>query len=130
MTEHQQQRKQAVPQPEVGIFFLIGDQLLIESTPLSLAEPYADHLGHAGGHDSMFDRLIESGKVPANEEYQDVPRGRVVYSVATGQYTIYLDRCIRRQPKIVLQIVEHLHLPPDQYRLASDEHYRCAECGG
>jgi len=119
-----------VIQPEVGIFFLISDTLLIESTPLENAEPYGDHLGHPGGHSEMFDHLIETKKVPCDAEYQNVPRGRVVLSVDKDEYTIYLDRCIRHRPEIALQIVEHLHLPLDRYRLTLDEHYRCRACGG
>jgi hypothetical protein len=112
----------------VGIFFLIGDSLMIEGTPLDEAEPYGAFLGFAGGHSEMFDHLVELKKVPANEEYQNVPRGRVVYAVAKGEYIVYLDPCIRRRPETVSQIVERLHLPPDRYKLASDAHYRCAAC--
>ena len=84
-------------QSEVGIFFLFGDQLHVESTPLSGAKPYGDFLGHAGGRDSYFDRLVESKKVPEDREYIDVPRGTVVFFARSGEFMIY--RSLRPAPR-------------------------------
>lgn len=36
-------------EPFVGIFWVIDGRLVIDSTPLSEAEPYGDHLTHARG---------------------------------------------------------------------------------
>ena len=45
-----QQNKPPEEEARVGIFWLYNDQLVIDSTPLSQAEPYGDVLTHATGH--------------------------------------------------------------------------------
>ena len=62
-------------QPEVGIFFLLGDRLLIDSVPLSKAEEYGDHRIHPGSHIDYWDSLLQAGQVTG--EYDEWPRGRV-----------------------------------------------------
>jgi hypothetical protein len=37
-------RCKSVPEPHVGIFWLLDGTLLTDSTPLGEAEPYGDHL--------------------------------------------------------------------------------------
>src|SRR4051794_34447042 len=41
---------QAATEPAIGIFWRVGNSLLIERTVLAQAEPYGDCLTHAGGH--------------------------------------------------------------------------------
>jgi hypothetical protein len=38
------------PATMVGIFWLIGDRLILDTSPLSDAEPYGDSLGHRTSH--------------------------------------------------------------------------------
>ena len=44
--------------PNVGILFLVGDKLFIDSTPLSQAGHYGDHLIHERGHDEYWSQLV------------------------------------------------------------------------
>jgi hypothetical protein len=38
------------PAPEVGIIYLVGDKLFIDSTPINRAGSYGDHLIHERDH--------------------------------------------------------------------------------
>ena len=115
-----------VPEPEVGIFFLVGDRLLIDSVPLSNAEEYGHHRIY-GAHVDYWDALVQAGQVTG--EYDEHPRGRVSYSTLAERISLLADRCILEQPKVVLEIIRRLHLPPDTIRdTDTDSHYVCPGC--
>ena len=108
-------------EPHVGIFFLVGDRLLLESTPISSAGRYGSHLIHEPGHPEFWEKLNLEG------EYDDHPRGRCQCNVHTGEWTLLADACILRRPEVLAEIKERLHLP-DGITVGGDEHYRCIRC--
>ena len=67
-------------EPYVGIFFLVGDRVMIDATPLSEAGVYAGHLIHEGGHPEFWESLGIDG------EYDAFPRGRVALDTRTGKF--------------------------------------------
>jgi len=117
------------PQPSVGIIFLLpADRLLIESSQLSEAELCAGFVNHIRGHEEFWAQLQNKGQVPRDKDYITVPRGRVIFSTQTGQYSLLLDRCILRKPKLVTEIRERMNLPNRELVISTDDHYRCAFC--
>ncbi len=79
----------APTKPAVGIFWWVNGALVIDRSTLGEAEPYGDCLTHAAGHYERWQewqalgpaRLAGKG-FPAEiawTEYDDWPRGRVVY---------------------------------------------------
>jgi hypothetical protein len=64
-------------QPEVGIFFLVEDRLLVESVPLDEAVGYGDFKIVEGSHSNYWDKLLEAGQVAG--EYDEWPRARVAF---------------------------------------------------
>lgn len=112
--------------PKVGIFFLVNGRLWFECTPLSEAGNYGDFKIHEGDHIRFWDDLVRAGSVPADSEYEDYPRGRVVCNAQTGHWVVYMDRCISRRQELVRQIITEMQLAEPQ--LSTDEHYRCACC--
>lgn len=113
--------------PCVGIFWLYGDELLTDSTPIDRAEPYGDCLTHPAGHADYWTTLQSQGIVDGTVEWADVPRGRVVFQRKTGKYVIYIDKCIL-SPAIVNRISTILRLPRDRTMVMTDGHYRCPAC--
>ena len=57
-------------EPHVGIFWLVSGKPIIDSTPLSQAEPYGDHLTHARGHAEVWGQYQRVGVVPIDMEYE------------------------------------------------------------
>jgi hypothetical protein len=114
---------------KVGIIFLHGSQLHIDSTPVANAVPYGDLLTHERGHPDYWEELQRRGAVPSDVEYDEVPRGRVTYAPKQGKALLFLDRCILRRPELVVQIREGMHLPPGSAtEVSSDSHYVCPGC--
>jgi|SRR5579859_1789551 len=114
---------------QVGIIFLLGaHRLLIESSQLSEAELCAGFANHRRGHEQFWGELQARGLVPGDEDYITVPRGRVIFSTKTRQYSLLLDRCILQKPKLVREIRERMNLPRRRLLISTDSHYRCAYC--
>jgi hypothetical protein len=115
--------------PEVGIMFLVGNKVFIDSTPLSQAGRYADHLIHESGHVKYWAELVKNGKVSIRE-YEEFPRGRVAYNTKRGKFTLLADQCILNRKGVVRKIWSRLHILPKNTKTGTDSHYRCYRCLG
>lgn len=105
----------------------MGGNPVIDSTELSKAEDYGDFKIHAGDHYSVWDRFQHAATVPADMEYEEAPRGRVVYNTETNRFILLADKCILKERKVVRMIITQLHLPTGT-RTGKDDHYRCFRC--
>jgi hypothetical protein len=113
--------------PHLGIFWLVDGKLIFDSSPLSEAEPYGDHMTHPRSHVDVWARLERRGPVPRGSQYEDYPRRRVIHHPATGEFTILADKCILRHKDLVIRIKKSLHLS-ERVKLDTDLHYRCPRC--
>ena len=115
-------------EPRVGIFWLVDGKTLIDSTSLSEAEPYGDNLTHPSGHAKVWEHYQRNGLVSREMEYEESPRGRVMYNTKTQRFTFLADRCILRDKNVVRRIMSELKLPRNT-ETDTDSHYRCPACG-
>jgi hypothetical protein len=114
-------------EPQVGIFWVVRGNLLIDGTSLSHADAYGDHLTHPRGHVDVWEQFQQKGLVFPEMEYEEYPRGRVMYSTKTRRFLLLADRCILRDKGIVSKILSELKLPSGT-ETGTDEHYRCSIC--
>ncbi len=112
---------------KVGIFWLYDNALLIDAVPISQAEPYGDNLTY-GSHYDYWTARQESGSLPKDVEYDEIPRGRIVYQPKHEHFTLYADKCILKRQDVVQAIMARLNLPAAQTSLSEDLHYRCPDC--
>jgi hypothetical protein len=125
----QERRKSRVAgTPEVGIFWILGKRILIDGTPITEAEGYGDFKIHTTDHYSLWEKYQRVDVVPPDLEYDEVPRGRVVYDTKTRQYTLLADPCILKSKPLVNQIKAKMNLPENSTKVETDEHYRCSKC--
>jgi hypothetical protein len=120
-------RKKSDQAQYVGIFWLVHGKLLFDSTLLSEAEPYGDHRDHPRSHIDVWEQFQRLGKAPRESEYEEFPRGRVIYDSASATFTLFADRCILERKDLIAQITKELHLP-HKTKFDIDPHYRCAVC--
>ncbi len=114
---------------EVGIIFMRGNDLWIDATPISNAVDYGALKTHDTGHPAYWEQLQERGAVPRDEEYDEIPRGRVTYDTRRKTFLLFLDRCISKRPAMVSRIFATLHLPPiPATEVGGDSHYVCPGC--
>jgi len=113
--------------PEVGIFWVVDSKPVIDGTPLNEAEDYGGFKTHARSHDQMWSVFRRNNIVPRDLEYDEVPRGRVVYDIKTRTFTFYADRCILKNKQLVNKIKGSMNLP-SSVKDSTDSHYRCPGC--
>lgn len=118
-------------EPEIGNFFVYNGQVLTESKPLCVTEPY----GKFDSADSEYERywkfVQRYGAVPLDIEYDEVPRGRVEYDLDEEKFHVYADPCILKDRKALDEINREFHLPSSNTEEPeSDPHYRCPGCIG
>lgn len=114
--------------PQVGIVFVVKGKPFIDSTPVTEAEDYAHFKIHGRGHYQCWQQLQQMKAVPSGVEYDEVPRGRAVYDTVARNYTLFLDRCILKNKKLVSRIMAGMNLPFKNTETATDDHYRCPKC--
>jgi hypothetical protein len=115
-------------EPHVGIFWVVNAKPIIDSTPLGEAEPYGDHLTHAPSHIDVWTLFQRNGIAPLNMEYEEAPRGRVMYDTKTRRFTLLADRCILKRKDLVGKIMSAMNLTGKNIDKGTDSHYRCADC--
>lgn len=99
----------------VGIFWFVpGDdqqsKLVTDMTVLAVAEPYGDCMTHPRGHYEVWEEWrqlrdahrskLEIPKSTSAAEYEEYPRGRVVYHLPTDTFWIYADARIQNRSRI------------------------------
>lgn len=122
----------------VGIFWGIPGPhhswtILIDATSLAEAEPYGDFLTHPGGHYEVWNRWQQRRAAPsavqsifqeiAGREYEDFPRGRIVYQIKTDRFILYADQRLQ-QKHTIANIADKFGLAPGAFVVRSDAHYR------
>lgn len=124
-------------QPSVGIFWGMATSerwvLINEMTTLADSEDYGDFLTYPSGHFEIWEPLtrmplsqLELSNLPAlilGKEYEDFPRGRVVFNKPNRLFTIYADRRLQH-PAIIQAVCRACCLATQTYVVRSDEHYR------
>jgi hypothetical protein len=124
--------------PQVAIFWLVqateGEaRLLAAGCPLDQAEPYGDCLTYGPGHYETWahwrrDRTVEPAlsALVRSYEYEDWPRGRIVFDRARDLFILYADRKLLT-PATIARIATQFHLPHARTEILSDFHYQSTE---
>lgn len=120
-------RKKAA-EPEVGIFWVYQGRPIIDAVSVSQAQDYKEFKSHATGHYDFWRTLQRNGVVPTDVEYDEVPRGRVVYNNQARKYYLFADACIRKDPRMIDRIESDMGLPSKNTIVRSDPHYKCVGC--
>jgi hypothetical protein len=110
-------------EPQVGILWLVDGKLIVASTALSMAEDYGAFKVHPGDHCSVWEKLQRGGAVPVDVEYEECPRGRVMYDVKARRFSLLVDRCILRDKRMVTTILTTMKLPRNDTDIGTDSHY-------
>jgi hypothetical protein len=76
----------------------------------------------------MWEMFQQKGIAPRDMEYEDAPRGRVVYNTKTQRFMLLADRCILRNETVVRKIMAEMNLPSKSTDRDTDSHYRCLAC--
>jgi hypothetical protein len=117
----------------VGPYWFVRDDaghilLMAHRCSFAEAEKYGEFLTCSHGHYDIWESW--RAQCPANNvafvlrdtEYEEWPRGRVVFNAARGQFTVYADRHISKSE--LQRVTEYFGIPPDLVNFMSDSHYQ------
>jgi hypothetical protein len=123
----------------VGIFWAVqpkgsGPVLLDHRCPISEAEPYGDMLTCPHGHCDIWEHWRKTPRndraslnlLIAKDEYEEWPRGRIVYSTPDDLFVLYADAQVLSRPDLLATIRERFGLPTDRTQMTQkrrDTHY-------
>lgn len=102
--------------------------LEIDSTALGKAEDYGAFKVYPGDHCSVWEKLQRRGAVSADMEYEECPRGRVMYDTRAGRFSLLADKCILKNKGVIRDIISKMNLPSKNTDMGTDSHYRCFAC--
>ena len=120
----------------VGPFWMVEDRgsaiLIALAVPLGQAAPYGDKLTVDTGHFKHWSGLARRGArdlresdiptAPVWSEYDEWPRGRVLYDRTTRHFIIRADRQLHR-PEFVRVITDRFGIAPADAMILPDDHY-------
>jgi hypothetical protein len=124
--------------PHVGIFWIVQTSngeagLVTTGCPLDQAEPYGDCLTYGPGHYETWahwrgDRTVEPAlrALARSYEYEDWPRGRIVFDRSRDLFILYADRKLLT-PATIARIEAQFQLPEERTEIQSDLHYESTE---
>ena len=129
-------------QPSVGIFWVVeptrGEpRLLTAGCSLEAAEPYGDCLTFGPGHyetweqwrNTKHDLTPRLRALARAHEYEDWPRGRIVFDRAKDRFVLYADRKLML-PGTIARIQKQFSISAGQTTVETDFHYQSNETPG
>lgn len=113
----------------VGIYFFVGNEVLMEAVPLDQGEKTEISIDHKGSHFDYWEKLIP--KTAAEKKfkarsYDAFSRGRVLFHLKRKKFIIYRDKCIKEDRISIIK--EKFGLEGTACDLEYDVHYKCADC--
>ena len=116
--------------PKLGIFWVVRGKLITVGIPFEEGAGYGEYAIYEPSHYSKWRELQKSGAAPPDCEYEEFPRGRVMFNRTTETFLLLADTCILGDKRMLAQVMQEMHLPKAITVLNTDSHYRCFRCLG
>jgi hypothetical protein len=107
---------------KIGIFWVFRGKLLAATYALAGVTEYGDAINSPTDHVSHWPQFQSQHPALRNLEYQDVPRGRVLFQKPTRKFCVYMDKALHN-PKTKRAILKEFELPGSLTRFLADAHY-------
>ena len=122
--------------PRIGLFWIVADHdraaLIAHSVPLAEAVAYGEMLTIETGHADHWAALahrrgsdLRAAGIPSAplwSDYDEWPRGRVLFDRTSGRFVIRADRQLHR-PDRTARIARHFGVDPASATILPDDHY-------
>ncbi|MDD3377162.1 MAG: hypothetical protein PHF08_06890 [Candidatus Riflebacteria bacterium] len=110
--------------PRVGIFWYHNKKVLGDFFELTAADIYGNILGPHSNHYDYWHEIQRACSDFADEEYEYIPRGRVLYDLTTAEFVIISSASIVASKSAIKAIRRHCNIPDKApVVLKTDQHY-------
>jgi hypothetical protein len=111
--------------PKIGIFWITHKNGIFSvfdgsMYPIELGLDYGQFIIAKEDHWQTWEMFKRKGIVPPNSEYEDIPRGRVLYDTSISKYKVFTGKWAN--PQIKSAITNAYHLPTNTI-WDTDSHY-------
>jgi len=108
--------------PLLGIFWFFKGKLLKAETPWEEGIEGPEAINAKDDHVNVWPTMQRQNPALRNLEYEEVPRGRVVFLKKPRKFCVYMDKQLHT-PAIKRMILAQFHLPKSSTQFLSDLHY-------
>jgi hypothetical protein len=112
--------------PEVGVFWVFKGRLLKFTKPLEQGYDNGEVVDTDDNHLDVWPKLQMALPQLRVLEYEDVPRGRVLFHKAARRFGVYMDKRLHVQ-HVKRKIVAAFQLPTSTTDFLTDPHYTTDE---
>jgi len=121
------ERERAKGVGEVGIFWFYRGDIQPVSIPHTLGEAYGEFVNGHWDHVTYWPQAQRRLRAKYSEimkyDYEQVPRGRVIYRTSDGKFLIYGSQEFVMNEARKKQVLQAFHIPSGQAVFRADEHY-------
>ena len=107
----------------VGIFWIYQEQIFAKTMPVDTIKPIMGYVDSDLAHYTVWDEIVRRHPEVYLFEYEEIPRGRVIFDRNKMQYIVYAHPGIIDDKKKRLLIVEKFGLREKSVLFKRDEHY-------
>ncbi len=110
---------------KIGIFWIYQGRVLARPISIKDGEPQDDFIDSPDSHVHVWDEpdgFMRDYPELAECNYEDIPRGRVLYESSEDRYVIYLDECLMNA-KDQAALKQAFNLAKEDCVFRSDPHY-------
>ena len=111
-----------ITKPRVGIFWIFKGKLLKSETALDGGAEYGDVVHSQHDHIDYWPVLRGQNPELKQLEYEDVPRGRVMYFKQTKKFRVLMDKVLHT-PQNKQLLLKAFNLPKARTTFGTDPHY-------
>jgi hypothetical protein len=122
MKKAKPQTKRKALAGKVGIFWVFEGKLLAAPFVLADGVEYGDAINGATDHVHYWPKFHGAHPALRYLEYQEVPRGRVLFMKPTQEYHVYMDKTLFK-PRIKQAITAEFDLQTSTTTFLLDPHY-------
>ena len=109
-------------QGDVGIFWVYRGKLIISTVPVAKGVDDGTCINGPDDHLPFWSTVQRQYSVLRRFAYEEIPRGRVLFSKPDQTFYVYMDKVLFTE-KIIQTLLRTLHLPPRHTSFQTDLHY-------
>ena len=110
-------------EPKIGVFWVYKEEILARMKSLGVIRAVCDMKDTDFEHYRLWSEFQKTRPDLRGFEYEDIPRGRIVYSEKEDVFILYLGKEMAGNKGIVEKIVGRFDLKEFKVRVCADEHY-------
>ena len=107
----------------VGIFWIYQEQIFAKTVRVETIAPIAGYADSDFSHYTVWGEIVRRHPEVYLYEYEEVPRGRVVFNHNKAQYIVYAHHSLIKDKKKRTLITETFKLQEKTVLFKPDEHY-------